>query len=57
MKTNMLGVRFLLRAALLLGELSTIASGQTRKEIAKFDLPGPTGKRFDYKKRLHQTTE
>jgi DNA-binding beta-propeller fold protein YncE len=48
MKTNVLGVRFLVRAALLLGQLSTIASGQTLKEIAKFDLPGPSGKRFDY---------
>src|SRR6202158_4441364 len=49
MKTNVLGVRFLRRFALLLtGLLSTIASGQTLKEVAKFDLPGPPGKRFDY---------
>jgi DNA-binding beta-propeller fold protein YncE len=48
MKTNMLGVRFLMRAALLLGQLSTLAPGQTLKEIAKFDLSGPSGKRFDY---------
>ncbi|HVR25644.1 MAG TPA: hypothetical protein VMU26_20285 [Candidatus Polarisedimenticolia bacterium] len=48
MKENVLGVRFLLRAALLLGQVSTIASGQTLKEIAKFELPGPPGKRFDY---------
>ena len=27
---------------------STIVSGQTLKQVAKFDLPGPGGKRFDY---------
>jgi DNA-binding beta-propeller fold protein YncE len=49
MKENMTYVRFLRRAALLFtGLLSTIASGQTLKEVAKFDLPGPAGKRFDY---------
>ena len=49
MKENVLSVRFLRRAALLFtGLLSTIASGQTLKEIAKFDLPGPSRKRFDY---------
>jgi DNA-binding beta-propeller fold protein YncE len=49
MKENVLCVRFLQHAALLFtGLLSTIASGQTLKEVAKFDLPGPPGKRFDY---------
>jgi DNA-binding beta-propeller fold protein YncE len=49
MKENMTCVRLLRLAALLLtGLLSTIASGQTLKEVAKFDLPGPAGKRFDY---------
>jgi Uncharacterized conserved protein len=28
--------------------LSSSALGQTLKEVAKFDLPGPAGKRFDY---------
>jgi DNA-binding beta-propeller fold protein YncE len=28
--------------------LATNAAGQTLKQIAKFDLPGPGGKRFDY---------
>src|SRR6202166_641951 len=42
-------VRFLRLAALLFtGLLSTIESGQTLKEVARFDLPGPPGKRFDY---------
>jgi DNA-binding beta-propeller fold protein YncE len=41
--------RFLWRAALIVtGLLATIASGQTLKQVAKFDLPGPAGKRFDY---------
>src|SRR6266568_8841332 len=49
MKENVFCVRYLRRAALLFtGLLSTIASGQTLKEVAKFDLPGPGGKRFDY---------
>src|SRR6267154_685857 len=49
MKENVFGVRYLRRAALLLtGLLSTIASGQTLKQVARFDLPGPPGKRFDY---------
>lgn len=36
--------------ALLLttGVCSTSASAQTLKEVAKFDLPSPAGKRFDY---------
>jgi len=40
------------RAALVFGSLLGLcasgALGQTLKEIAKFDLPGPGGKRFDY---------
>jgi len=40
------------RAALVLGFLISVcaggALGQTLKEVAKFDLPGPGGKRFDY---------
>ena len=49
MKENVLGVRYLRRAALILtGLLSTMASGQTLKKVAQFDLPGPPGKRFDY---------
>ena len=40
---------FCVRAALVfIGVLATIASGQTLKQVAKFDLPGPAGKRFDY---------
>src|SRR6267154_4422690 len=49
MKENVLGVRYLRRAALLFtGLLSATASGQTLKKVAQFDLPGPPGKRFDY---------
>jgi hypothetical protein len=49
MKGSVICVRFLWCCALLfIGLLSTIASGQTLKEIAQFDLPGPLGKRFDY---------
>src|SRR6202011_5464565 len=49
MKENVLRGRLLRRAVLLLtGLLSTIASGQTLKVSAKFDLPGQPGKRFDY---------
>jgi YVTN family beta-propeller protein len=40
------------RAALVLGSLLGVcasgALGQTLKEVTKFDLPGPSGKRFDY---------
>jgi YVTN family beta-propeller protein len=40
------------RAALVLGSLLSLcvsgALGQTLKEVTKFDLPGPGGKRFDY---------
>jgi len=40
------------RAAFVLGSFLSVcasgAGGQTLKEIVKFDLPGPGGKRFDY---------
>src|SRR5882757_7252689 len=40
------------RAAFVVGSFLSVcatgASGQTLKEITKFDLPGPGGKRFDY---------
>jgi DNA-binding beta-propeller fold protein YncE len=49
MKEHVLWVRFVWHSALVFtGLLSTIASGQTLKQVAKFDLPGPPGKRFDY---------
>jgi len=32
----------------LTSPLSSIARSQTLRQVAKFDLPGPTGKRFDY---------
>src|SRR5947207_14478122 len=34
--------------ALIASSFSSTALGQTLKQIAKFDLPGPGGKRFDY---------
>jgi DNA-binding beta-propeller fold protein YncE len=49
MKEKMFCAWYLRSVALLFaGLLSTVASGQTLKEVAKFDLPGPAGKRFDY---------
>src|SRR5258707_9209341 len=40
------------RAAFVVGSFLSVcasgAGGQTLKEITKFDLPGPPGKRFDY---------
>ena len=49
MKENLLWLQFRWLSALLFtGLLSTIASGQTLKQVARFDLPGPPGKRFDY---------
>jgi len=49
MKENAFCVKYLRSAVLLFTALlSTIAFGQTLKEVAKFDLPGPAGKRFDY---------
>ena len=35
-------------AALILAGLPLSAPAQTLKQVAKFDLPGPGGKRFDY---------
>jgi DNA-binding beta-propeller fold protein YncE len=35
-------------ACLTLSGFSSNASGQTLKQVTKFDLPGPGGKRFDY---------
>src|SRR5499427_2582029 len=37
-----------LTALALLSVFTTEASGQTLKQLTKFDLPGPGGKRFDY---------
>ena len=37
-----------LTSGLLLSLCASRALGQTLKEVAKFDLPGPGGKRFDY---------
>ena len=36
------------RCLLLVSLGGSIGFGQTLKEVAKFDLPGPGGKRFDY---------
>src|SRR5262249_20058213 len=49
MKANRLGVIAALTMAMLVGQacLSGLAA-QTLKQVAKFDLPGPGGKRFDY---------
>jgi len=33
---------------LLISPFSSSARGQTLRQVAKFDLPGPVGKRFDY---------
>jgi DNA-binding beta-propeller fold protein YncE len=41
-------LRFQYVALIFTALLATISSGQTLKKIATFDLPGPTGKRFDY---------
>ena len=49
MRENLLRARFLwCSGVFLIGVLSMTASGQTLIQIAKFDLPGPIGKRFDY---------
>jgi len=45
---NVLWRRVGLALALLLSLFATGALGQSLKQIAKFDLPGPGGKRFDY---------
>jgi DNA-binding beta-propeller fold protein YncE len=49
MRKNLLRVRFVRCSVLFfIGVLPMTASGQTLRQIAKFDLPGPIGKRFDY---------
>src|SRR5579864_4842428 len=40
-------MRTLIASAVLLACVAPI-SGQTLKQVAAFDLPGPAGKRFDY---------
>jgi DNA-binding beta-propeller fold protein YncE len=43
------GITIAIAVVFLFGPLfSSSARGQTLKQIAKFDLPGPGGKRFDY---------
>ena len=49
MKANQIYLRIAAAGALLfLGAGPTRSSAQTLKQVAKFDLPGPGGKRFDY---------
>ena len=49
MRKNLFRARFLwCSVVFFIGVLSVTASGQTLRQIAKFDLPGPIGKRFDY---------
>jgi DNA-binding beta-propeller fold protein YncE len=49
MQNNLCAVRMGTFALLLFTALfSSGAPAQTLKEVAKFDLPGPGGKRFDY---------
>ncbi len=49
MQTNLFSLRSAVCAILLLGSLSSAnVFGQTLKQVATFDLPGPGGKRFDY---------
>jgi hypothetical protein len=58
MKENVLWLQFLWRSAMLFtGLLSTIASGQTLKQVAKFDLPGPPGLRLSHHKRRGPLSE
>jgi YVTN family beta-propeller protein len=45
---KLLGRRAALALGLLLSLYASGSLGQTLKEVAKFDLPGPGGKRFDY---------
>src|SRR5215469_16514516 len=45
-KSSWLKATLVLSAGLSLFE--SAALGQTLKQVAKFDLPGPAGKRFDY---------
>jgi DNA-binding beta-propeller fold protein YncE len=48
MRENALRARSVWCSAVFFTLLSMTASGQTLRQIAKFDLPGPGGKRFDY---------
>ena len=49
MQSKLFSLRSAVCAFLLIGSMSsTNVSGQTLKQVAKFDLPGPGGKRFDY---------
>jgi DNA-binding beta-propeller fold protein YncE len=49
MRENLHWARFLCCSVVfLVGVLSMTAYGQTLRQITKFDLPGPAGKRFDY---------
>jgi YVTN family beta-propeller protein len=49
MRKNVFRPALLLCGVLLsTGLLAAVASGQTLRKIATFDLPGPDGKRFDY---------
>ena len=49
MRTKLLSLQFGVCACLALaGLFSPNTFGQTLKQVAKFDLPGPVGKRFDY---------
>jgi hypothetical protein len=49
MQTKLFSLRSAVCAFLLLGSLSSAnVFGQTLKQVAAFDLPGPGGKRFDY---------
>ena len=49
MQKKLFSPRSFVCAFLLLGSLSPAnAFGQTLKQVATFELPGPSGKRFDY---------
>ena len=49
MQTKLFSLRSAVCAFLLFGSLSSgKALGQTLRQVAAFDLPGPGGKRFDY---------
>src|SRR6266849_1828609 len=49
MHTKLFSLRFAVCVVLLLGSFSSAnVFGQTLKQVATFDLPGPGGKRFDY---------
>jgi DNA-binding beta-propeller fold protein YncE len=49
MQTKLFSLRSAVCAFLLLGSSSSASvTGQTLKQVATFELPGPGGKRFDY---------